>query len=288
MSWQCTEYEDSRHFDDTNGVLRGERTFTVWSDDETLNTALLVQDKFGQTSANGTLLPGYFSYFLDDGRLVSVSPNIRLIDAASQTWRVVWTYAQFNFGGSAATPTDIGWVEFTASGRVEFRDKWRINASIPVVGGIAGQVSLGMWSNIGGESNDIAGTPLSALHRTQEIVVNVTLGGPPQWEIMRAARGRRNLTYFGGIPPGYLLFDSYTVARVTPTRYRVGYRFVEDQDAHLIQSPFRDGKGEIVLGDVATSVGGIKAKVAAAVLWRQPFPNPIDFYSIDPFFAGQI
>ena len=286
MTWYCKEFTDSRTFSDSNGALTGSKSFHVWSDNETLNTALLVQDKFGATATNGETLPAYRSYFDGDGRLVAVSPSIRPVDSSVQLWLVTWQYAEFTFGQKQ--PNEVGFVEFTANGRAEFRDKWRINTVTPSLNGVYGALPVNNIADIGGEGIDLAGEPLSALHVVQEISISVTLAGPPNWDILRAARGRRNSAQFGGILPGYLLFADYAVSRAFGNKYKVSYRMVEDADAHLVQQAYRDATGKVTLAETSNIVSGALLTRASHVTWTQPFPGLIDFYSIDPWFAGQI
>jgi len=78
---------------------------------------------------------------------------------------------------------------------------------------------------------------------------------------------------------------------VSPNRWRFTYNFASDADYQLLQYPARDALGAVILSNVGVSYPGTGTTIynfASSVLWRQPFPNTVNFYTLNQFFNGRI
>ena len=303
MTWACKESStpsDARAFADEQGVLTYQRYFHVWSDDEDLDDALLVWDRFGQAGTdpdNTDVLPTYGDRSPYDNGLAAASPRITLVDSAVQLWLVRWSYLPTSLVGGQGQPNDVGFVQVTIQSSGSFKDAWRSGYSVPTqsVSGVLvyGQLSgTGELVEVGGIPADLAGEPMSVQTQTREVSVSVTVDQLPILAPLDAALGSRNSIPILGVSAGRLVFVSYSMTPMAqPSRYRFTYQFRSDKDAHLLQYPSRDQTGEIIKassGQSFPSSGGTYYNYAASVLWRQPFPTLTNFYNLSPYFPGQI
>jgi hypothetical protein len=303
MTWACKEssnQSDARAFSDEQGVLTYQRYFHVWSDDEDLDDALLVWDRLGQPGTdpnNADVLPTYGDRSPYDNGLAAASPRITLVDSAVQLWLVRWSYLPTSLVAGQGQPNDVGFVQVTIQSSGSFKDAWRSGYSVPTqsIGGtlVYGQLSgTGELNEVGGVPADISGEPMSIPTQTREISVSVTVDQLPILGPLDLALGTRNSIPILGVSAGRLVFVSYSMTPMAQSgRFRFTYQFRSDKDAHLLQYPSRDNLGEVIRsssGQSFPATGGTLYNFASSVLWRQPFPSLTNFYTLSPYFPGQI
>lgn len=286
MTWYCKEQVNSRNeSEDAGGNRTGTRTYKIWADtDETLDSSLLVRAKFGQTAANGEQLPSYAFAFYDNPTLLASHQDIECLDPSVQLWQVVWHYKSLYAGEK--NPEEVGYLEWSAVGNLEFRDKWRIDYPMPPAGYPTASIPASVEQVTQGNPSDSAGEPLSAPHLTAEITITEIIGTPPPWATYRAALGRRNSVEFGGYPAGSLLYRPPAVSKAGPGKYRIEHRFAYDQDYHLVMAVKRNTDGEPFLTVQTDGGGAVLRTYASVTYWVQPFQNTYNFYAISPNFVG--
>lgn len=286
MTWYCRETPDSRReSEDSRGQRTAIRIFHVdAAADETLDTSLLVRAKFGATADNGEQLPSYAFGYVNDLSLLASHPDIESIDPVARLWRVTWHYKSLTAG--EVLPEQVGYVEWSSTGDLEFRDKWRLGYAMPPGNYPTATIPPGVEQVTQGAPIDSAGVPVSVMHLTATVAITEVIGTPPPWATIREAIGTRNSAVFGGYPIGSLLYLPPVVSKAGPGKYRIEHRFAYDQDYHLLMTVKRNGDGDPIL-TVETDGGGVVTKSYAAVTyWTQPFQGLYNFYAISTNFVG--
>lgn len=180
----------------------------------------------------------------------------RNTDEGPDVFEVTWTYtieAIDDQGGN-----EVFFDELSSSITAVNIDIWR-TATTP-----------GAKGNIGGNSVDSQGYPITATISQQNLTISRTYFSLSQIPIV-AARGLvgvRNSGPFQGGPSGSVLFKGLSFAREGLNRYKGRFDFVLDPLNHQRQAPVRDPDGR----PKKDSNGQ-----AADVRWRQPFPTTASF-----------
>ena len=265
------------------GVYSGTRIFTVYDDASTLTLAQ-VYSLIGTTTTPdqmpqpGDAFPGTI--------LEATDPDIRQAPDTQDMWIVRWTFTNQadTIGWNQTQPLDAGYVDVSADINAELRDQWRVftKSQMLALVAVGGTNASGAAADtdIAGTSVDVAGEPLSCVQRTIKLSVGVTKSALPILGSLSTFTGKRNSTVFWGAPIGSVLFTGSQVSRSALQRWRVTYEFVLDDAYHMRQQPLRFPDGTVKLN----AIFGDADKVYHA----QPFPDLVDFYSIDPAFTGKV
>lgn len=197
------------------------------------------------------------------------SYSLRPEAESRNVWILDFTYE--NSEPLEKQPQEIGYTQFSVNWSVEFRDIYRVNPgmNIPQYGSPAGDAF------VGGTSVDVAGEPMSVLHYLGAIEFSETVSLatlPDRSQLIRAARGKRNLTEFQGAPIGQVLYKGASANRIGVDRVSLTHTFAQDAHYHMIQVADKDADGKVQLIQIPTG-----EFVAYACRWRQPFPEFANF-----------
>ncbi len=211
--------------------------------------------------------------------------------SAVSTWQVTMRY-RAEIGAAQAfnnptspelSPTEVGYRTARLSMTAEFRDTWRDFVSVVAMQAIAsGNYDL---TDIGGNSIDAGGIPLSALVYKQEISILITDSLLPDAQAIAVQIGTRNASTFLNYPSGSVVFAGCNCETIPEVgRNSIEYRFVYDQAYHQIQYPVKGNNGSPILA--AATVGTILKGSAEKVYYKQPFKYTSNFNLLSQYFTG--
>lgn len=260
MALEYVELQETRGFRDNGGKKTATRLFRLWDDAAPLTTPAEVRAYFGSTLPDiGDLFPG-------ETVVYAVSYAIKHVPEARNLWEVSFDYENTEPGQKL--PQEEGYVQITIDYSAEFRDLWRVNPAIPTNGTQTG-------ADCGGTPIDKSGEPLSVLVRMSDITITETVSAasfPSRSLLIRAARGRRNLTIFQGAPIGQVYYKGATANRIGLEKFSIVHKFAQDEYSHMLQSPRRNQTG---MPQTAPDPQGVWR--ASHVELVQPFPGFADF-----------
>ena len=283
----ATVYElfSSRKYVNNEGKPRAERQFVVV---DAASEAVVV-GLFGST------LPGEYEHYPNDSGLpydmLAFDYSITKDPSAVSTWQVTMRYraeigATSGFNNPTSPllePNEVGYRTARLSMTAEFRDLWRVYASVVALQAKA----MGNYSvtDIGGSSVDVAGIPLSTLVYKQEITILITDSFLPNAQAVATQIGTRNDKVFLNYPSGSVVFAGCNCETIPEVgRNSIEYKFVYDQSYHQIQYPVRGNNGSPILAAAAS--GSILKGSAAQVYFKQPFNNTSSFENLSQYFGG--
>ena len=279
------ELFSSRKYVNNEGKPRAERQFVVVD----ASTEGDVVALFGST------LPGEYAHYPNDSGLpydmLAFDYSITKDPSAVSTWQVTMRYraeigvtSGFNNPTSPLLePNEVGYRTARLSMTAEFRDLWRVYASVVALQAKA----IGNYSvtDIGGSSVDVAGIPLSTLVYKQEITILITDSFLPNAQAVATQIGTRNDKVFLNYPSGSVVFAGCNCETIPEVgRNSIEYKFVYDQSYHQIQYPVRGNNGSPILAAAAS--GSILKGSAAQVYFKQPFNNTSSFENLSQYFGG--
>ena len=283
----ATVYElfSSRKYLNNEGKPRAERQFVVV---DAASEAVVV-GLFGST------LPGEYEHYPNDAGLpydmLAFDYSITKDPSAVSTWQVTMRYraeigATSGFNNPTSTqlePNEVGYRTARLSMTAEFRDLWRVYASVTALQAKAvGNYSV---TDIGGSSVDVAGIPLSTLVYKQEITILITDSFLPNAQAVATQIGTRNDKVFLNYPSGSVVFAGCNCETIPEVgRNSIEYKFVYDQSYHQIQYPVRGNNGSPILA--AATSGTILKGSAEKVYFKQPFNNTSSFDNLSQYFGG--
>jgi hypothetical protein len=165
----------------------------------------------------------------------------------------------------------------------EFRDTWRDFVSVAAMQAIAsGNYDM---TDIGGNSVDVAGIPLSSLVYKQEFTILITDQFLPDAQAIAAQIGTRNDAQFLNYPLGSVVFAGCNCETIPEVgRNSIEYRFVYDQAYHQIQYPVKGNNGSPILA--SATAGTILKGSAEKVFYKQPFKYTSNFSNLSQYFSG--
>ena len=279
------ELASSRKYENNEGKPRAEREFVVVDADTESDVVAL----FGST------LPGEYENYPSDSGLpydmLAFDYSITKEENRTSCWRVVMRY-KAEIGASVAfenptstelTPNEVGYRTARLSMVAEFRDLWRDFDTVALMQTSA--LNTAINSDIGGNSVDVAGIPLSCLVRRQEISILITDQYLPDAQAIADQIGTRNSSAFLNYPAGTVVFAGCNAETIPEVgRNSIEYRFVFDQAYHQIQYPVRTNNGSPILASVAS--GGIIAGSSLYVYYKQPFKYTSNFNLLSQYFTG--
>jgi len=180
-------------------------------------------------------------------------------------------------------PNEVGYRTARLSMTAEFRDTWRDFVSVTAMQAIAsGNYDL---TDIGGNSIDVAGIPLSSLVYKQEITILITDQFLPNAQAIAAQIGTRNDASFLNYPLGSVVFAGCNCETIPEVgRNSIEYRFVYDQSFHQIQYPVKGNNGSPILA--SATAGTILKGSAEKVFYKQPFKYTSNFSNLSQYFSG--
>ena len=275
----------SRKYVNNEGKPRAERQFVVVdAADESVIVGL-----FGST------LPGEYEHYPNDSGLpydmLAFDYSITKDPSAVSTWQVTMRYraeigATSGFNNPTSPllePNEVGYRTARLSMTAEFRDTWRDFVSVVAMQAIAsGNYDL---TDIGGNSIDAGGIPLSALVYKQEITILITDSFLPNAQAVATQIGTRNDKIFLNYPQGSIVFTGCNCETIPEVgRNSIEYRFVYDQSYHQIQYPVRGNNGSPILA--AATAGTILKGSAEKVYYKQPFKYSSNFNNLSQYFGG--
>ena len=283
----ATVYElfTSRKYLNNEGKPRAERQFVVVdAADESVVVGL-----FGST------LPGEYEHYPNDSGLpydmLAFDFSITKDPSAVSTWQVTMRYRAeigatsgfYNPTSTQLEPNDVGYRTARLSMAAEFRDLWRDFASVAALQAKAsGDYSV---TDIGGNSIDAAGIPLSTLVYKQEITILITDRFLPDAQAVATQIGTRNASTFLNYPSGSVVFAGCNCETIPEVgRNSIEYKFVYDQSYHQIQYPVRGNNGSPILA--AAGSGTILKGSAEKVYFKQPFKYTSNFNNLSQYFGG--
>ena len=283
----ATVYElfSSRKYLNNEGKPRAERQFVVV---DAASEAVVV-GLFGST------LPGEYEHYPNDSGLpydmLAFDYSITKDPSAVSTWQVTMRYraeigATSGFNNPTSTqlePNEVGYRTARLSMAAEFRDLWRDFASVAALQAKAsGDYSV---TDIGGNSIDAAGIPLSTLVYKQEFTILITDSFLPNAQAIATQIGTRNASTFLNYPSGSVVFAGCNCETIPEVgRNSIEYKFVYDQSYHQIQYPVRGNNGSPILA--AAGSGSILKGSAEKVYFKQPFKYTSNFNNLSQYFGG--
>ena len=283
----ATVYElfTSRKYLNNEGKPRAERQFVV-VDAATEGDVVTL---FGST------LPGEYEHYPNDAALpydmLAFDFSITKDPSAVSTWQVTMRYRAeigatsgfYNPTSTQLEPNDVGYRTARLSMAAEFRDLWRDFASVAALQAKAsGDYSV---TDIGGNSIDAAGIPLSTLVYKQEITILITDRFLPDAQAVATQIGTRNASTFLNYPSGSVVFAGCNCETIPEVgRNSIEYKFVYDQSYHQIQYPVRGNNGSPILA--AAGSGTILKGSAEKVYFKQPFKYTSNFNNLSQYFGG--
>ena len=243
----------------------------------------------------GTTLPGEYAHYPNDGALpydmLAFDYSITKDPSAVSTWQVTMRYraqiggpsGYFNPTSTQLEPNEVGYRTARLSMTAEFRDLWRVYASVTALQAKAvGNYSV---TDIGGSSVDVAGIPLSTLVYKQEITILITDSFLPNAQAVATQIGTRNDKVFLNYPSGSVVFAGCNCETIPEVgRNSIEYKFVYDQSYHQIQYPVRGNNGSPILS--AAGSGSILKGSAENVYFKQPFNYTSSFDNLSQYFGG--
>jgi len=279
------ELFSSRKYVNNEGKPRAERQFVV-VDAATEGDVVAL---FGST------LPGEYAHYPNDAALpydmLAFDFSITKDPSAVSTWQVTMRYraeiggpsGYFNPTSTQLEPNEVGYRTARLSMTAEFRDLWRVYASVTALQAKAfGNYSV---TDIGGISVDVAGIPLSTLVYKQEITILITDTFLPNAQAIATQIGTRNDKVFLNYPSGTVVFAGCNCETIPEVgRNSIEYKFVYDQSYHQIQYPVRGNNGSPILAAAAS--GSILKGSAAQVYFKQPFNYTSSFDNLSQYFGG--
>ena len=279
------ELSTSRKYLNNEGKPRAERQFVVVGAATEGDVVALL----------GTTLPGEYENYPNDGALpydmLAFDYSITKDPSAVSTWQVTMRY-RAEIGAAQAfnnptspllEPSEVGYRTARLSMTAEFRDTWRDFVSVVAMQAIAsGNYDL---TDIGGNSIDVAGIPLSTLVYKQEITILITDSFLPNAQAIATQIGTRNASTFLNYPSGSVVFAGCNCETIPEVgRNSIEYKFVYDQSYHQIQYPVRGNNGSPILA--AATSGTILKGSAEKVYFKQPFNNTSNFSNLSQYFGG--
>ena len=283
----ATVYElfTSRKYLNNEGKPRAERQFVVV---DAASEAVVV-GLFGST------LPGEYEHYPNDSGLpydmLAFDYSITKDPSAVSTWQVTMRY-RAEIGAAQAfnnptspllEPSEVGYRTARLSMTAEFRDTWRDFVSVTAMQAIAsGNYDM---TDIGGNSIDVAGIPLSSLVYKQEISILITDQYLPDAQSIATQIGTRNASTFLNYPSGSVVFAGCNCETIPEVgRNSIEYRFVYDATYHQIQYPVKGNNGSPILA--AATAGTILKGSAEKVFYKQPFKYTSNFNNLSQYFTG--
>lgn len=262
------ELQETRSESWSDGKITASRRFAVWDDLSPLTSAASVRALFG-TTVGSLVLPDVGSQFPNDTLLYAKSYSLKPQAESRYVWIVDWNYE--NSEPLDRQPQEIGYTQFSVNWSAEFREVWRTNPglAIPQYG------SASETADCAGKPIDVSGEPMTVLQYfgSIEFTETVSLASlPDRSQLIRAARGKRNLTDFQGAPIGQVLYKGASANRIGVDRVSLTHSFSQDALMHLLQRPDKKANGEPTL---TLDTNGIFR--AATVRFVQPFPEFANF-----------
>ena len=279
------ELNTSRKYLNNEGKPRAERQFVVVG----------AATEGDVVSLLGTTLPGEYENYPNDGALpydmLAFDYSITKDPSAVSTWQVTMRY-RAEIGAAQAfnnptspllEPNEVGYRTARLSMTAEFRDTWRDFVSVTAMQAIAsGNYDM---TDIGGNSIDVAGIPLSSLVYKQEISILITDQYLPDAQSIATQIGTRNASTFLNYPSGSVVFAGCNCETIPEVgRNSIEYRFVYDATYHQIQYPVKGNNGSPILA--AATAGTILKGSAETVYYKQPFPYTSNFNNLSQYFGG--
>jgi hypothetical protein len=262
------ELQETRNESWSDGKITASRRFAVWNDSTPLTSAAAVRALFG-TTVDGVDLPDVGSQFPGDAALYAKSYALKPERESRGVWMIDFTYE--NSEPLDKQPNEIGYTQFTVNWSAEFRDLWRVNPglAIPQYG------SASETADCAGKAIDVAGEPMTVLQYfgSIEFTETVSLSSlPDRSQLIRVARGKRNLTDFQGAPIGQVLYKGASANRIGVDTVSLTHTFSQDALMHLIQRPDKKANGDPML---TLDTNGVFR--ASMVRFVQPFPEFANF-----------
>ena len=279
------ELNTSRKYLNNEGKPRAERQFVVVGAATEGDVVALL----------GTTLPGEYENYPNDGALpydmLAFDYSITKDPSAVSTWQVTMRY-RAEIGAAQAfnnptspllEPNEVGYRTARLSMTAEFRDTWRDFVSVTAMQAIAsGNYDM---TDIGGNSIDVAGIPLSSLVYKQEISILITDQYLPDAQSIATQIGTRNASTFLNYPSGSVVFAGCNCETIPEVgRNSIEYRFVYDATYHQIQYPVKGNNGSPILA--AATAGTILKGSAEQVFYKQPFKYTSNFNNLSQYFTG--
>ena len=279
------ELNSSRKYANNEGKPRAERQFVVVGAATEGDVVALL----------GTTLPGEYENYPNDGALpydmLAFDYSITKDPSAVSTWRVTMRY-RAEIGAAQAfnnptspqlEPNEVGYRTARLAMTAEFCETWRDFVSVTAMQAIAsGNYDL---QDIGGNSIDVGGIPLSSLVYKQEISILITDQYLPDAQAIAVQIGTRNASTFLNYPAGSIVFTGCNAETIPEVgRNSIEYRFVYDQCFHQIQYPVKGNNGSPILA--SATVGTILKGSAEKVYYKQPFKYTSNFNNLSQYFTG--
>tara|TARA_Y100001938_G_scaffold147324_1_gene228254 strand:- start:1126 stop:1953 length:828 start_codon:yes stop_codon:yes gene_type:complete len=260
--------ETSRQQTNNRDNQSGTREFLVFEDDESQPQPTLQQ----AVSSTGVRL------FTRDqtpvlGRLIPIEVNVSTDLEAFGKFKVNWKYG-LEDGGFDTSPGDPDFIDFSITQRPVAIDIFRVNTTNTPINA-PGTDSV--RTDIGGESVDSNGDPITKFVNQQELSITVRSESFLNIPIATSFNmlGTRNSLGYLGAAAGFLVYTGLSVQRDGVNSYNTTLNFVFDEEAHRRQVPQRDLNGTIIPKSTGTSSNPMNR--AKHVHLEQPFPRVTNF-----------
>lgn len=247
----------------------GQREFLVHEDDLTAEAPTITQ----AVQATGVRL-----YTQDNpavlGNLLPLEFSVKTDLEGPNKFVVTFKYGLDTITGPDINPGDPEFVDFSIVQRPVAVDVWR-------TGDFSQEGTGSIETNIGGDSVDAAGEPVTAFISQQDLQIQVRsteFSNIPVGTSL-AFLGKRNSRAFFGAPKGYLLYTGLSTQRDGVNSYNTTMTFTYDSLAHRRQVPQRESTGEVETELLNEGEAGEK-RVATNVHLIQPFPDEVNFENL--------
>lgn len=210
-------------------------------------------------------------------------PTMRAVEFTSEpeegqrfVYRVTWQYGFIPSGISPSQQDEesLTWLQIDTDTRREFVDTWRRD------GAVTDKDNPDINTDIGGQSMDIGGEPISVGVATTELKITHNVDFPVQASLYASLANTRNDGEWLGAEAGRLVYVGAQTQRLNIGRARVTHTFVWDEWYHMRQRAriILDGdeKGEIELFTIPQLYAGS----AAHVFWVQPYHRTANFAAL--------
>ena len=268
MSIVVTETLNNRNVTFSRGSYKSAtREFLVYDD---AGASIDVSEVLAQAdipSVSGWAAQGEFHPTLP--LLTAQDATIEAHDEHKNVFVVKITYKQLLVWGPDSNFP--GYMEFSGGVAADFRDTWR---RLPIR---PDDIDNPDDEDIEGTAIDVKGEPISVPFTTSTFEIQHVIEGDAPFTHIHSLAGKRNESHWGAFEAGTVLYEGARATTVGIGRRRLTHTFHHDPMYHLRQVSVPHMAGGTAIGD--GTVSGYELK-AYPVIWRQPFPDVVDFASL--------
>ena len=207
------------------------------------------------------------------GRLIPLEVSVSTDLEGHNKFKVSWKYGLDIVTDQGSEPGDPSFVDFSITQRPvpvdTYRDRTADNSG-----------TASILTDIGGESLDTGGDPLTSFVNQQDLSITVRSESFAEIPVSTSLGllGKRNTSAFFGAQAGFLLYTGLSVQRDGVNSYNTTLTFTFDEFAHRRQVPLKDPDGVVIPKNNGTT--GEPDFAAKTVHLKQPFPETAEFANL--------